>query len=74
MSKRLLIVVAVVLAVALAAGAGYVLGVRAVMRQMRVQAAPAEGPQQRGIPYSGLNCDLCRENFPDWWCWLGGCP
>ena len=74
MSKRLLVIVAVVLLVVLAAGAGYVAGVRAVMQAVCNPVVAEDGVKPRSIPYPGLNCDLCRETMPDWWCFLGGCP
>ena len=65
-------VVALVLLVMLVFAAGYVWGT--VQAVKTFCAAEQQRAQARGIPYPGYICDQCRENYPDWWCWLGGCP
>ena len=68
--KRIVIVVAVVVAL----GLGYVLGVAHAVRTWRAaQTAVVEGPQPKGIPINPVACDVCLEYFPEWWCWIGGC-
>ena len=65
-------VIAVILLVLLAAAVGYVLGVRAVMQRVCQPVEDAVKP--KGIPYPGMICEQCFQNYPDWWCYLGGCP
>jgi hypothetical protein len=66
-------IVAVVVVLALVAAAGYAVG---VIHAIRVQCAakPAAAPGTRSIPYPSTICDQCYANWPDWWCWAGGCP
>lgn len=72
--KTLVLIVAAILALTLAVGVGYVLGVRAVMQEVCRAPVPVEGPQPKGIPYPSTICEDCFERYPDWWCYLGGCP
>lgn len=67
-------VAAVVLLVLLAFAAGYVVGVAHVMRTVVCAERPAPADGIKSIPYPGMICDNCYQNYPDWWCWLGGCP
>lgn len=69
-------VVALVLLVLVVFAAGYIWGTAQAVRTFCAaeKKAAAQQAQQRGIPYPSYICDQCRENYPNWWCWLGGCP
>jgi len=74
MSRTSLVVVAVVVLLALAAG--YVAGVAHAVRVQcqRESQAAAQMPRESGVPIATPACDGCRDYFPDWVCWLAGCP
>lgn len=64
-----------VLAVALIClGVGYVAGIAHAVRVWKRTQPGAAPAGARSVPFPGTSCDKCRETFPDWWCWLGGCP
>lgn len=66
---------AVIVLLALMFGAGYVAGVaHAVRVQCARERAAAQARRDMGIPYPSTICDNCYRDWPDWWCFLGGCP
>lgn len=69
------LIVGLVLAVALALAIGYVVGVAHTVRVMCAAEQTAKAATREAeVPISGMVCDHCREIWPDWFCWLGGCP
>ena len=65
MKRRLVAALLVLMLMAL----GFVAGAVYTMRAVRL-AEQRQG--QTDVPWRG--CDVCYELYPDWLCWLSGCP
>ncbi len=64
--KRLILVVAVILAL----GLSFVAGLATAIRVERAAPAPS-GDVTPQIPWNG--CSGCETRWPEWLCWLSGC-